>query len=77
MIFTQLCNTPAQTLFDLASLTKVLATTTAVMILYQRGHLDLGIYELSITEQTLLSSGSPCLLLLYLPLFLVYRYESE
>lgn len=32
-----------QTLFDLASLTKVLATTTAAMILYQRGHLNLGI----------------------------------
>jgi hypothetical protein len=30
------------TQFDLASLTKVLATTTACMILYQRGHLDLG-----------------------------------
>ncbi|CAI7995576.1 Putative D-alanyl-D-alanine carboxypeptidase [Geodia barretti] len=28
-------------MFDLASLTKVLATTTASMILYQRGHLDL------------------------------------
>ena len=32
-----------QTLFDVASLTKVLATTTAAMILYQKGQLDLGI----------------------------------
>ena len=31
-----------QSQFDLASLTKVLATTTACMILYQKGHLDLG-----------------------------------
>lgn len=31
-----------QTMFDLASLTKVLATTTASMVLYQRGHLLLG-----------------------------------
>ena len=31
-----------QTFFDLASLTKVLVTTTATMILYQKGQLDLG-----------------------------------
>jgi CubicO group peptidase (beta-lactamase class C family) len=32
---------PATTLFDLASLTKVLATTTAIMLLADRGHLAL------------------------------------
>lgn len=31
-----------QTVFDLASLTKVLATTTATMYLYQHGFLRLG-----------------------------------
>ena len=32
---------PARTLYDLASLTKVIATTTAAMVLYDRGRLDL------------------------------------
>jgi serine-type D-Ala-D-Ala carboxypeptidase len=32
---------PARTLYDLASLTKVVATTTAAMVLYDRGQLDL------------------------------------
>jgi len=36
----------SQTLFDVASLTKVLATTTAAMILYQKGQLDLGIQSM-------------------------------
>jgi CubicO group peptidase (beta-lactamase class C family) len=32
---------PSRTLYDLASLTKVVATTTAAMVLYDRGQLDL------------------------------------
>jgi hypothetical protein len=39
------------TQFDLASLTKVLATTTACMILYQKGHLDL---DMRVSDATLL-----------------------
>jgi serine-type D-Ala-D-Ala carboxypeptidase len=35
------CATTASTLFDLASLTKVVATTTMAMLLYERGLLDL------------------------------------
>ncbi len=35
------CATTASTLFDLASLTKVVATTTIAILLYQRGLLDL------------------------------------
>ncbi len=60
---------PLQTLFDLASLTKVLATTTAAMILYQGGQLDLGIpYTLTFCGEFILrnreNAGSAKYLLL-------------
>jgi CubicO group peptidase (beta-lactamase class C family) len=41
----------AETLFDLASVTKVVATTTIAMILYQRGLLDLDIPVISIVAE--------------------------
>ncbi|KAL5477256.1 hypothetical protein EMCRGX_G024025 [Ephydatia muelleri] len=42
------------TLFDMASLTKVLSTTTAVMLLYQWGHLNL---DMKVSDPRLLGPG--------------------
>src|SRR5205823_2529173 len=39
------------TLFDIASVTKVLATTTMAMILYERGLLDLDVPAISIVGE--------------------------
>ena len=39
------------TLFDIASVTKVLATTTMAMILYERGLLDLDVPVISIVSE--------------------------
>ncbi len=50
--------TPA-TLFDLASLTKVLATTTIAMLLYERGHLDLDIPVAAIIPEFVSAAATP------------------
>ena len=44
----------ATTLFDMASLTKVVATTTAVMTFYQRGELDL---DMLVSDESLLGAA--------------------
>ena len=43
-----------KTLFDMASLTKVLSTTTAAMLLYQWGHLNL---DMKVSDPQLLGPG--------------------
>jgi len=50
---------PSKTLFDLASLTKPIATTTMAMILYERGLLELDAPLVAIVPEFLLDSSDP------------------